>query len=120
MSELKKLDKYFNRPSTELIFLTRAEHYKWPHKGTLEAALKNKGKTPWNKGKTFGKKYAEKCIRAQKTCKKVNAFDLSGTFIKSFPSISNAAKELKLNLANVRSVVHGRKSSTCGYIFVLA
>ena len=64
--ELIKLDLYFNRPANELIFLTPTEHRslhtyltfkgkpkskEWKKKMSEANKGKNKGKTPWTKGK---------------------------------------------------------------------
>ena len=50
---------YYNRPASELIFLTKAEHNKLHHTGKIvseESNEKNRqshlGQTAWNKGKT--------------------------------------------------------------------
>lgn len=66
MAELKALDMYYNRPASELIYLTKAEHLKLHHTGnhyTLGKPLSDetkkkiseatKGRTTWNKGKQF-------------------------------------------------------------------
>ena len=61
--QLIENNEYYNRPASELIFLTKSEHMSLHHKGkqlTEETKHKmsesnkgkNKGKTPWNKGKT--------------------------------------------------------------------
>lgn len=43
VKELKDMGKYYNRPASELIFLTHKEHRNWPHKGFKESdnALRN-------------------------------------------------------------------------------
>lgn len=55
--ELKALDMYYNRPASELIFLTISEHSKLHNKGEHNAMYGKqgywKGKTGPNKGKKF-------------------------------------------------------------------
>ena len=46
--ELKEQNLYFNRPASELIFLTRTEHNRWHNIGKPSGTI---GKTPWNKGR---------------------------------------------------------------------
>ena len=50
VDDLKKFGLYFNRPASELIFLTHSEHTRLHTKGVQRLDLK--GKAPWNKGKT--------------------------------------------------------------------
>lgn len=48
-ASLKKLDLYYNRPASELIFLTHSEHSHIHNKGVNHPLY---GKPAWNKGKT--------------------------------------------------------------------
>lgn len=117
--ELKDIGRYKHVPARELVFLTCKEHKKWPHKGIREAADKNRGKPSWNSGMQFRDDYVKQCIYAQKIRKEIAAYYSDGTFMKKFPSISNAAKELHIERANIRLVLDGRRKSTSGYIFKL-
>lgn len=44
MDELKAMGRYYHVPARELVFVTPKEHYWWPHKGTSNAAMKNRGR----------------------------------------------------------------------------
>ena len=58
--ELIKIGEYFNRPASELIFLTRSEHM------ALHNTLKFKGKPSWNKGKKMSDGFKQKLSIAKK------------------------------------------------------
>ena len=67
--ELLALDMYYNRPSSELIFLTRSEHHSL-HKPSAEAKKKmskaKKGKPTWSKGKKLSEETKKKMSEAKK------------------------------------------------------
>ena len=89
-AELKALDMYYNRPASELIFLTESEHHSLHSKGKqysedtkkkLSEALKGKhkseqhrknlaaakkGKPTWNKGKKMSEEYCRKNSESHK------------------------------------------------------
>jgi hypothetical protein len=44
-------------------------------------------------------------------------FDLNGNFIKEFPSLCNAAKELSIAKQLIRAVIVGNQKKTHGYTF---
>lgn len=81
--ELKALDMYFNRPASELIFLTMAEHNSLHHKGK-PGVWKGKKRKPFSeewkakisdatKGESnpmFGKKHSEESKRKMSEVKK--------------------------------------------------
>lgn len=52
--------------------------------------------------------------------KRVIAKDLSGYRIREYPSMCDAAKDLKLNPGNISNVLHGRQRKTGKYIFEYA
>ena len=71
--ELKALGMYYNRPASELIFLTRSEHkslhqkgkqFSEEHKNKLSEA--HKGKPSPNKGKHFSEEHKKKLSEAKK------------------------------------------------------
>lgn len=81
VQELKDLNLYFNRPADELIFLTKSEHIRLHNlymseerkdkiregnrnrilsdDTNIRMSISQKGRTPWNKGKT-GMKYGKR------------------------------------------------------------
>ena len=60
--ELVEMKLYYNRPASELIFMTRSEHAK------LHGFNNNSNKTPWNKGKRniYSKETREKIANTLK------------------------------------------------------
>ena len=70
--ELKALGMYYNRPATELIFLTIKEHnaFNKGKKRSDETRKKlreaKKGQTPWNKGKQISEEHKKKIGAASK------------------------------------------------------
>lgn len=54
---------YYNRPASELIFLTKAEHRSLHHKGKPSP---NKGKPPHNKGKPMSEETKRKMSESRK------------------------------------------------------
>ena len=69
LDELKALDMYYNRPSSELIFLPTSEHRLLHNKGENSP---NYGKSPWNKGKKMSEEYKKKASEAKKGEKNPN------------------------------------------------
>lgn len=64
IADLIMMNLYYDRPAGELIFLKRSEHMSLHFKGmskskeqrskmSISAMGKNKGRTPWNKGKPW-------------------------------------------------------------------
>ena len=64
--ELKALDMYYNRPSSELIFLTKSEHYILHHKGKPRSAETKKKLSEANKGKHLSEETRKKLSEASK------------------------------------------------------
>ena len=77
--ELIKIGEYFNRPASELIFLTNSEHRALHNKvnkymlgkhhspeAKLKMSIAHKGKTTWNKGKHYSEEIKRKISEAKK------------------------------------------------------
>ena len=69
LGELKALDMYYNRPSSELIFLPTSEHRLLHNKGENSP---NYGKPSWNKGKKMSEEYKKKISESKKGEKNPN------------------------------------------------
>ena len=72
-AELKALGMYYNRPASELIFMTMYEHRRLHMKGeklSEETKKKlseaHKDQTPWNKGKKLSEEHKKKMAEANK------------------------------------------------------
>ena len=62
-AELQALDMYYNRPASELIFLTKSEHHSLHSKGEYNP---NYGKPSWNKGKKMSAETRRKISELKK------------------------------------------------------
>lgn len=59
------------------------------------------------------KKYGKE----NKTSKKVNQYDLDGNFIKTWDSIMDVERKLKINNGNISSCCNGKKNNAGGFIW---
>ena len=73
MEELKALNMYYNRPASELIFLTIYEHSRLHMKGKhlsgetrKKIGAASKGKPAWNKGKKMSEEFCRKDSESHK------------------------------------------------------
>ena len=96
--DLKKFGLYFKRPASELIFLTRSAHL----------SLHNKG-VPLSEE-------TKKAI-SDALLKKVLQFTKSGEFIKEWPSMNEASRQLKISCCNICRCCSGIRKSAGGYIW---
>lgn len=92
--QLKKADEYYNRPASELIFLTRSEHRR------LHNSMRIGEKNP-----NFGKKRSDES--RSKMSKSMRRYNFCPLKIISLINIQNksysaAAKELKCSVQTVR------------------
>ena len=101
IDDLKKFELYFNRPASELIFLTPSEHRRLHFKGVPRGPLSEEHK---------------KAI-AEAQSNKVLQFTKSGEFIREWPSIREASRQLKINCGNICSCCNGKLKSSGGFIW---
>lgn len=99
--QLKEMNLYFNRPADELIFVTRSMHWKL-HREIHEKC--------WNIG---GKSRAG----IEKRSIPVLQFSKDGTFIKDWPSISEASRKLGIARTYICACCKGRCESACGFVW---
>lgn len=55
--------------------------------------------------------------KTNNSCKEVSQYDLRGNFIKTYPSIAQAARELNLDSSTIAKVCKGKNKSHGGFIF---
>ena len=109
--QLIELGLYFKRPASELIFVTRSMHCKL-HREMWE----NIGKNVGNKyGKIIGKKYG--AINSKKCSIPILQFSKSGEFIKEWPSLSEAYRQLGIACSSICLCLKGRYKSAGGYVW---
>ena len=109
--QLKEMGLYFNRPASELMFVTRSTHRKL-HREMLEKRGKILGKI-W--GKIGGKKYGP--INGKKNSIPILQFSKDGTLIKEWPSACEAERQLGILQQSICACLKGRHKSAGGYIW---
>ena len=114
IDDLKKFGLYFNRPAAELIFLTPFAHRQLHNKGVPKSEDHKKAISDGLKGHSV----SEEC-RA-KLSKKILQFTKSGEFIKEWPSMIEASKQLKINHGHICSCCNGIRKSAGGYVWKYA
>lgn len=97
--QLIDIGLYINRPASELIFVTRSMHWK------LHREMRVKS------GKTGGKKIAIKRSIP------ILQFAKDGTFVKEWPSRSEAYRQLGISPGNIYKCLKGRLKSTGGFVW---
>ena len=122
VSDLKKFELYFNRPASELIFLTRSEHRRLHLKGVPKSEATKKALSDALKGipKPYLKGIPKSEATRAKLSKKILQFTKSGKFIKEWQSMSEASKQLKINCGNICSCCNGIRKYTGGYVWEYA
>ena len=101
--QLIDMNLYFNRPASELIFVTRSMHSKL-HREMLE-----------NVGKNVGKKYGK--IGGKKNSIPILQFSKDGTFVKEWPSAHEAERQLGIFHSNICYCLKGRLKSAGGFVW---
>lgn len=117
--QLKEMGLYFNRPASELIFVTRSMHKKL-HREQMENIGKNVGKK-YGKiggkigGKITGKKYG--AINGKKRSIPILQFSKDGTLIKEWPSVREAGRQLGIACSSICDCLKGRYKSAGGFVW---
>ena len=103
--QLIEMNLYFNRPASELIFVTRSIHCK------LHREMRSNG------GKIGGKIGGKKngAINGKKRSIPIFQFTKDGEFIKEWPSLSDAYRQL--GIANIRACLKGYRKSAGGFVW---
>ena len=90
---------YFNRPASELIFVTKSLHKKL-HREQMS-----------NGGKIGGK------IGGKKNSIPILQFTKSGEFTKEWPSLSEAYRQLGISHSHICQCLKGRLKSAGGFVW---
>lgn len=99
--ELIAQDRYWNRPASELIFLTRSSHKKLHYDvGTYENAREAT---------------AESNVKLKS--KKVLQFMKSGAFVQDWPSMKEIERQLGFATSNIAACCLGKRKSAYGFVW---
>ena len=117
--QLKEMGLYFNRPASELIFVTRSMHCKL-HRELMENIGKNVGKKYGKIGGTISGKISGKktgAINGKKRSIPILQFTKSGEFMKEWPSAHEAQRQLGIAQQNICHCLKGRYKSAGGFVW---
>ena len=118
-TQLKEMGLYFNRPAAELIFVTRSMHCKL-HREMFENIGKNVGKKYGQIGRKIGGKKTG-AINGKKGAIKhsipILQFSKDGSFVKEWPSLSEAERRLGILRSSISACLKGYSKSAGGYIW---
>ena len=109
--QLIEIGLYFKRPAAELIFVTRAMHWKL-HRELYEKSWKNGRKIG---GKIGGKKTG--AINGKKHSLPILQFSKDGKLIKEWPSAKEAGRQLGIACSNICTCLKGRYKSAGGFVW---
>ena len=116
--DLKEIGEYYNRPAAELIFLTPTAHRRLHLKGVPKSEATKKAMSDAKKGVMIGpmSESTKKAI-GDANSKKVLQFTKYGEFIREWPSLSEASRQLKINCGNIWSCCNCKYKSAGGYVW---
>ena len=95
--QLKEMNLYYNRPASELIFVTRSMHWKLHREN-----MANGGKSPSG---------------IQKRSLPILQFTKSGEFIKEWPSTNEAGRQLGISQSSICKCCKRKRNHVGGYIW---
>ena len=113
--DLIEIGEYWKRPAAELIFLTKAEHNSLHKRGVQLSEEHKKALSKALKGVPLSEEH-KKAIGEAKS-KKILQFTKSGEFIKEWPSLNEAERELGIARSNICGCCNGKRKSAGGYIW---
>ena len=95
--QLKEIGLYFKRPAEELIFVTRSMHKKMHRE-----QMGNGGKSP---------------SKIEKQSIPILQFAKDGTFVKEWPSLIEAHRQLGISQGNICNCLKGTRKSAGGFVW---
>ena len=105
--QLIEMKLYVKRPASELIFVTRSMHWK------LHRELRSKGGKIG--GTISGKKHG--AINGKKCSRPILQLTKDGEFIKEWPSLSDAYRQLGIPPSNICLCLKGHYTSAGGFVW---
>lgn len=110
IEDLDKFGLYWKRPAAELIFLTRAEHTSLHKNGVPRGPMREEHK----------KAISEALINSPKRSKKILQFTKSGEFLREWPSMNEAERELGIASSSICDCCNDNRKSAGGFIWEYA
>ena len=101
--QLIEMNLYYDRPASELVFVTRSMHLK------LHREMRSNG------GKITGNKYG--AINGKKNSIPIIQFTKDWTLIKEWPSLNEAERHLGIPQSHICHCLKGRYKSAGGYVW---
>ena len=108
-TQLKEMGLYFKRPASELIFVTKSMHKK------LHREMCSKGGKIG--GKIAGKINGKSPSRIEKRSLPILQFTKDGTFVKEWPSINEAGRQLGISASHICACLKGYRKSAGGFVW---
>lgn len=123
--QLKEMNLYFNRPASELIFVTRSMHMKMHREmcgngGKVAMKIINEKLTFEQRskaGKIGGKIGGKSPSKIEKQSIPILQFSKDGKFIKEWPSLSEAYRQLGIPQSNISACLKGRYKHAGGFVW---
>ena len=107
--QLIEMNLYYNRPASELVFVTRSMHWKL-HREIYEKRGKICGKIGG------GSEAAKKAVK-EKLSIPILQFSKDGTLIKEWPSLNEAEHQLGIFRSSICNCLKGRYKSAGGFVW---
>ena len=107
--QLINLGLYFKRPASELVFVTKSMHMKLHRE-----MCSNGGKIG---GKIGGGSEAAKEAAKEKCSKPILQFTKDGTFVKEWPSLTEAYRQLGILQSSICLCLKGHYKSAGGFVW---
>ena len=99
------MNLYLKRPASELIFVTRSMHWK------IHREMCSKG------GKAGGKAGGKSPVGIEKRSIPIIQFSKSGEFVKEWPSINEASRQLGIPLSSITGCLRYGRKHAGGFIW---
>ena len=115
IDDLKKFGLYYKRPASELIFLTPTAHRRLHFKGIPRSEEHKKAISDAKKGVPLSEDHKKSISEA--LSKKIMQLTKSGEFIREWPSLREAERELGIAKSNICSCCNGKLKSAGGYVW---
>ena len=109
--DLKKFGLYFNRPASELIFMTKADHNVLHNKNPTKETRDKRGR---------GISIAKIGVPQFHRRRKILQYTTAGDFLREWQSITEIKRTLNISHSSIIAVCNGKYHQAGGYIWKYA